>query len=561
VKNWLIVIVSLIVLSGDGLPLPAEEQGSFTGSATRSGPFKRPLLDVDGKRYELQASETADAAVADLLKKFSAGDTGRYLIAGARAIINGNDGIVIERIISGTASPNPGPNDSSAGQNEPGTTVAGDSGVTVVRSFPGNKGPGWKQTIDVAGAVGPDHVVDFDVAAFVVHDKVSGEILKRLSPEEFWKQVEPAGSLVPDRVANDARMLYDPLSQRWFACAAGAPEADCFLAVSTTSNPLDPWRGAKLPLPRINPYMKMGVDRNGVYVCSCNGHADPLKAMNCYVIPKSDAIAVGGPVLTNATNFPSLQFSAMPATDLDPNKHADAPAVLLTNEFSDGICDRLYLYRVTWSGLKASLSDVQIVPLSNAWLTPNNRSGLMEAVQPDPGPNLHAGGGGRRLDSAFIHNGSVFGCNGAKRTADSRLGVLWYEVRISDGRLLQEGFVDLPDRDLIYPSIAVDASGNIGIGCTGTSKTEFPSVYVMMHGANDPAGSMRSPVKAVPGTTSYHYAGKRAVNWSHYSPTCIDPTDPHLFWTLQAYGNSTVDQEWCTGWAAFRFSAGASAEN
>lgn len=209
------------------------------------------------------------------------------------------------------------------------STVADD--ITVVRSFPANQGPGWKQTIDVAGSVGPEHVVDFDVASFVVHDKVTGEVLKRLSSQEFWQQVEPAGSLIPVTVANDARILYDPLSARWFACAAGAPEADCFLAVSTSSNPLDAWRGTKLPLPRINPYMKMGVDRNGLYICSCNGHPDPRQAMNCYVIPKSDVIASGDPVLTNASNFPGLQFSSMPATNLANNKPTDAPGILLTN--------------------------------------------------------------------------------------------------------------------------------------------------------------------------------------------------------------------------------------
>ena len=178
----------------------------------------------------------------------------------------------------------------------------------------------------------------------------------------------------------------------------------------------------------------------------------------------------------------------------------------------------------------------------------------MEAFQPAPGPNLHAGGGGRRNDSVFVHGSSVFGCNGAKRTADTRLGVLWYEVRISDGKLLQEGFVDSPDRDYIYPSIAVDSHGNIGMGCTGTSSTEFPSVYVMMHGANDPVGTMRTAVSAVSGTTAYNYKGQRAVNWSHYSATCIDPANPNLLWTLQGYGNSEVDREWCTAWAAFRIS-------
>lgn len=429
--------------------------------------------------------------------------------------------------------------------------VRGDD-VAVVHAFSGNQGPGWKASIDVAGAVGPQHVVDFDVAGFVVHDKRSGEVLWRLTTRDFWQQVEPAGTLVPVQNANDARLLYDPLSERWFACAAGTTEPDCFLAVSTSSDPLQPWRGAKLPPPRINPYMRMGVDRNGLYVCSCNGDADFQKGTDAYVLPKVDAIAAGGPVLTRGQAFPGLQFSSMPAFDPDPHKPADAPAVLLANEFIDGTCGRLFLYKITWSGTKASASDARVVPLASTYLTPDNRTPLMEAVQPPPGPSIRAGGGGRRIDSAFVRNGSVYGCNGAKRARDSRPGILWYEVRIRDGALIQEGFVDSPDRDFIHPSIAVDSRGNVGIGCTATSTTEFPSVYVMMHGATDPPGSMRKPVSALPGTTAYRYAGVSSVNLSHYSATCVDPANPMLLWTLQAYSASDVDRQWCTGWAAFQ---------
>jgi hypothetical protein len=432
-------------------------------------------------------------------------------------------------------------------------SAVGDD-VSLVRSFPGNKGPGWKDSIDVAGAVGPRHVVSVDVAGFVVHDKATGKVLRQLSTREFWQRVEPAGTLLPQKDANDARMLYDPLSERWFACAAGTSEADCFLAVSTSSDPTKPWRGAKLPLPRINPYMRMGIDRNGLYVCSCNGNADMKKGTSCYVIPKKDVLADGGPVLTRARTFKDLQFSAMPAMDPDADKPAGAPAILLANEFMAGTCGRLYLYTITWSGSKASIADVQTIELSRKYLTPNNATPQMEAFQPKPGPKLRAGGGGRRIDSAFVRKGSVFGCNGAKRTPESRPGVLWYEVRISDGRLMQEGFVDSPDRDFIFPSVAVDSRGNVGIGCTGTSQTEFPSVYVMMRSAADPANTMRRPVAAVPGTTSYHYAGARAVNLSHYSTTCIDPSNPGLLWTCQAYSNSKKDRQWCTAWAAFQIS-------
>ena len=265
----------------------------------------------------------------------------------------------------------------------------------------------------------------------------------------------------------------------------------------------EPWQGVKAPAAADQSLHEDGCDQNGLYVCSCNGHADPRQGDE---LLRDSQGRCPAPL---AARVDSRQQLPRPAIQLDAGdgslipQAADAADDALTNEFGDGICDKLYLYRITWSGSMASLSDVQIVPLKNVYQTPNNRSGLMEAVQPKPGPKLQAGGGGRRNDSVFVHGGSVFGCNGAKRTADSRPGVLWYEVRISDGALLQEGFVDSPDRDFIFPSVAVDGQGNVGIGCTGTSETEFPSVYVMMRAANDPPGTMRGPVVAVPGSTCY----------------------------------------------------------
>ncbi|HKB35819.1 MAG TPA: hypothetical protein VKD72_05150, partial [Gemmataceae bacterium] len=44
------------------------------------------------------------------------------------------------------------------------------------------------------------------------------------------------------------------------------------------------------------------------------------------------------------------------------------------------------------------------------------------------------------------------------------------------------------------------------------------------------------------------------VNLSHYSTTCIDPSNPGLLWTCQAYSNSKKDRQWCTAWAAFQIS-------
>jgi hypothetical protein len=96
----------------------------------------------------------------------------------------------------------------------------------------------------------------------------------------------------------------------------------------------------------------------------------------------------------------------------------------------------------------------------------------MQGIQPEDGVKLMESGG-RRNNCAFVRGRSAFGCNGAQHTVNSRPGILWYEVRILDGTLLQEGLVDDPDYDYLYPSMAVDSQGNIGIGCTRTSWSYF----------------------------------------------------------------------------------------
>ncbi len=53
---------------------------------------------MDGKRYELKASDKADASVAEVLKKFSDGDTGTYVLTGRKGTVNRGNGIIVDSI-------------------------------------------------------------------------------------------------------------------------------------------------------------------------------------------------------------------------------------------------------------------------------------------------------------------------------------------------------------------------------------------------------------------------------------------------------------------------------
>lgn len=129
-------------------------------------------------------------------------------------------------------------------------TFVSAADVTVVAKFPADKGPGYRKFApDAAGAVGPNHTVVLDDRAFVVHDKATGKVLQDLTQHEFWLQVQPAKTL--DLQANDPRLLYDPLTQRWIAWVQGLKPGNGYLAVSSSSDPTKPWKGVKTPIPPI----------------------------------------------------------------------------------------------------------------------------------------------------------------------------------------------------------------------------------------------------------------------------------------------------------------------
>ncbi len=421
--------------------------------------------------------------------------------------------------------------------------------VEIFTTFPGASGPGPKDCPDNVGAVGPGHVMDFTNAHVVIHDKLTGNFVRRMTQTGFWKAANVKFDLP---VLNDPRLLYDPLSGRWFGVIAERKKGSVgYLAVSESSDPTRGWKGVVLPMAPTDPGMKLGVDRNGLYIAYSVLTGDTHTMMSVHAIPKADAVAEGGPNLAHLQTFASLEIDGFPATDLDPEKPADAPEVLLSREFGNSY-SKLHLYKITWAGNTASISKLQTIPLRKTYHSPNGASRKNLASQPAPGHRLRADEA-RRTTCVYAHKGSLFACNGAKRAIDARPGVFWCEVRASDGALLQEGFVDDPDCDYLIPTLAVDANGNVGLGCTRTSEKEFPSAVVLMRAASDPRETMRQPVLAVRGTTSFASSreGPYGIQWGNYNATCLDPSDPTRIWTYQEYAAGAEADRWTTCWIAF----------
>src|SRR6516162_2812716 len=207
--------------------------------------------------------------------------------------------------------------------------------ATILASFEGGSGPGYKPCPDTTGAVGLNHIVDFADSSFIVHDKVTGQIVMQMTMSNFWMSVQPSNTLVLMK-PNDPRMLYDTLSGRWFASCADDSQHHLYLAVSTSSDPTRPWKGVQTPFQSPDFGFRMGVDKNGFYGCWWNyqyttGNTHIM--MDGCAIPKADMIAEGGPDLSRRNMFSDFEIESFPATDLDPKKALTDPEVFLNKQF------------------------------------------------------------------------------------------------------------------------------------------------------------------------------------------------------------------------------------
>lgn len=429
-----------------------------------------------------------------------------------------------------------------------GTSVQADQGspdaastvpiVRMLNSYNGAFGAAYKDHPDTSGAVGPSNVVDFVGAYSIVRDKATGKILQQQTQKQFWSALG-----VNPGTLNDPRIIYDPLSNRWFAVNAGPY---IFLAVSSDSNPLHPWQGVVVSkiisgdlLPRV------GVDMNGLYICGYGGVFNQVSTADCFVFPKADVLwtSMRKISLARMKTFTKLPYELFPATDFNPRKTPSDPEMLLTRQGGQNVSSAiplvLLLKKITWSGAVPAMSATQSVLTAMTYDTPG--SALQPSEPPIRGAENH------RLFNVFGFGTSVFAATGSKM--NGRSGIQWYEVN-SSGALLQQGAITDPNYDVLFPTVAVDANRDVAIGFTKVSTTEFASVYVAARLGTDPAGTLRPPVLVAPGTATYK-CSVNPVGWGTYSSTVVDPVNPLVLWTFQEYAHSTTACQWATRWVSF----------
>ena len=135
-------------------------------------------------------------------------------------------------------------------------------------------------------------------------------------------------------------------------------------------------------------------------------------------------------------------------------------------------------------------------------------------------------------------------------SAGDLAGVYWFELqRTTGGWSARQSAAYAPGKSLNrwMGSIGIDRQGNLAIGYSGSSGTEFPSIRVTGRLKDDPLGSLRQELVQKTSTAAQLESG----SWGDHAAMTVDPVDDCTFWFTTEYIGP--DNYWRTQFATYRF--------
>lgn len=426
-------------------------------------------------------------------------------------------------------------------------------------SFPGLSNPppteGDVVPPDTMGAVGPAHVVSLLNSDFGVFDKATGQEIQKISLKSFWAALGTATGQPAD-FPFDTKVVYDVASGRFFAVTLGgtkAPNSWILVAVSAGSDPTGSWLKWAIDADRDNDvqvfnnwadFPGVGLDGNNLYI-SANmfSNSDIFQYSKIWVLPKAQLLSGSATITwTEFRNPPGADFNMQPAQTFGP-----APGEYFVYE---GSANHLSVARiVTVAGAPVWQAPISVAV--DTYISTNSLPGA-----PQPGDNNTIDTSDTRLLNAVYRAGFLWTVHTVESPPGGKTEVAWYQIDPVARAIQSQGRISDPLRWYYYPSIGVNANGDVAVGMSGSSGTEFAGGYYTARRFADPPGTMQAVSLLKAGEQSYFKTLSGTANrWGDYSATVVDPSGNLKFWTVQEYAKThdttTGVSRWGTWWGSF----------
>lgn len=362
---------------------------------------------------------------------------------------------------------------------------------------------------DVAGAVGPAHVVGVTNLGIVVQSR-SGEVLKMTTLNDFWSDGAVTGFHY-----FDSRIIYDASADRWVLSTLyveNFPKTSMLIAASATGDPTGAWTRIPIEVPTANvfidfPRLAMTTDRFVITVKPANGS-------EILTFLKSDLYAGSDRHTQITTSVRDLQ----PVT-------SDVPDPYFLQNNKRGTVD---LYRLDGNTL-TTVGHFTTQP----WQTPPD---TLIAPQIESANKMDVGD--TTFQSAVARNGFVWAVHSI--VTNGRSTIRWWKIAL-DGSSAETNTIDDGASFYAFPSIAVNRQGAALISYCVFSAELHPSFG---YSYRDSSGVTSSAAIANAGTSV-----PLQQRWGDFTTTVVDPVNDLDFWSTGLTANGGT---WSTWWNEIR---------
>jgi hypothetical protein len=433
---------------------------------------------------------------------------------------------------------------------------------------------------DTVGDVGPNHYIQMVNhpnpdgggtpqfgSAFSIYDKAGTLLAGPTILDTIWVAAGGTGACANGR--GDPIVLYDQLADRWLMSEFASGTNTLCVYVSQTANPvMGGWNIYAFATPNFPDYPKYAVWPDAYYVTT-NEASSTVYAMDR---PQMLAgLAAAAPQRQTVTDLAGFGFQSLTPADLDgpSGPPVGAPGYIIRhrddeahNVMSDPTQDFLDIWEYhvdfatpansTFTGPTSialaefdsalcGLTTLNCIPQPS---TTQTLDPLREVVM------------WRLQYRNFGTHETLVGNFSVDTDATDHAGIRWFELRKTGGAawaLYQEGTYS-PDADHRWMgSIAMDSVGNIALGYSVSSVTQFPSIrYTGRRDGDTPGVMSQAEATIITGANSQTTSNR----WGDYSAMSVDPSDGCTFWYTTEY--IPAGGNWQTRIAAFKFPSNVS---
>src|SRR6266849_6193958 len=406
---------------------------------------------------------------------------------------------------------------------------------------------------DTNGSVGATQFVQIVNVEYAVYEKTSSALLLGPTPIHIIWSGFNGDCATGD--GSDPVVLYDKAAQRWVVGQMNVKLNAYCMAVSTTSDATQSYYRYEFSFGGNAPdYPKLAVWPDAYYwTANTFSSASAFLGANPCAFDRATMLS-GGPA-TAICMQQNLSVDSLLPADLDGTTPPP------TGE------PNFYLQMVTPSNLNLFKFHVDFTTPSNSTFTgptaipvaPFSEACGGGTCIPQPGTTQQLDSLGDRLmfrlayrnfgdHESLVVNHSVM--------AGSSVGVRWSEIHKQNvtPTVFQQGTFSPDSQYRWMGSIAMDQSGDIAVGYSASSSSNFPAVRYTGRVPSDPAGTMESENSIIEGTGS-QTTGSAGSRWGDYSSMSVDPADDCTFWYTNEYLTTNGTFNWNTRIGSFKFTS------